>query len=106
MKKFFVFQKGQALPAQLPWTHYRQLLPMKNNDEINYYVNISIEQHLSSRKLQEKIKNKEYQRLNNETKNKLINNEELNIYDNIKNPIIINTFNNNINKENIIYFFY
>ncbi len=44
-----------------------------------------------SRTLREKIRNKEYQRLNDETKNKLINNEELDIYDNVKNPIIINT---------------
>ena len=42
MRKFFIFQKGHAVRAQLPWTHYRQLLPLKNDDEINYYVNISI----------------------------------------------------------------
>ena len=54
MRKFFIFQKGHALRAQLPWTHYRQLLSLKNGDEIDYYVNISIVQHLSYRKLQEK----------------------------------------------------
>ncbi len=36
------------------------------------------------------MKNKEYQRLNDETKNKLINNEKLEIIDYIKNPIILN----------------
>ena len=48
-----------------------------------------------------KIKNKEYQRLDDKTKNKLINKEKLDIYDNIKNPIYINTYNDNIDKENI-----
>ena len=100
MRKFYIFQKGHTLRAQLSWTHYRQLLSLKNDDEIDYYVNISIVQHLSSRKLHEKMKNKEYQRLDDKTKSKLINNEELKIYDSIKNPIYINT-NDNLYKENI-----
>ena len=47
------------------------------------------------------IKSNEYQRLDNKTKSKLINNEELNVYDSIKNPIYINTYNSNISKEGI-----
>ena len=45
--------------------------------------------------MREKIRNKEYQRLNDDTKNKLINKEDTNIYDLIKNPIYVNTFDNN-----------
>ncbi len=48
-------------------------------NEIEYYVNQIIKYHWSKRELQNRIKNKEYQRLNGKNKNKLINKEELNI---------------------------
>lgn len=101
MRKFYLFQKVQPVAAQLSWSHYIELLSIKDVNEINYYINASINQNLSRNKLREKIKSQEYQRLSSETKNKLINNEELNIYDNIKNPVYINTFNDNIDKGNI-----
>ncbi len=101
MRKFYLFQKVQPVAAQLSWSHYIELLSIKDINEINYYIDISLNQNLSRNKLREKIKSKEYQRLDNKTKNKLINNEELNVYDNIKNPIYVNTYNSNINKEDI-----
>ena len=101
MRRFYIFQKGQAVPAQLSWSHYIVLFTLTNVDEINYYINICLKEKISYRKLHKKIRDKEYQRLPQETKNKLINNEELNVYDNIKNPIYINTYNSNINKEDI-----
>ena len=101
MRKFYLFQKVQALPAQLSWSHFVELLVLNDYNEINYYIDICLKEKISYRKLHKKIKDKEYQRLPKETKDKLINKEKLNIYDNIKNPIIINTFDNNINKENI-----
>ena len=55
---------------------------------------------MSKRELREKIKNKEYQRLDDNTKLKLINKEKINIGDNIKNPIIIKN-KLGIDKENI-----
>ena len=73
---------------------------MDNINELNYYVEITIEQNLSYRQLREKIKTKEYQRLDNNTKLKLINKEKLDIKDNIKNPIVIHN-KNNLDKENI-----
>ena len=101
MRKFYLFQKVQPLAAQLSWSHYIELLSIKDINEINYYINISINQNLSRNKLREKIKSKEYQRLSDNTKNKLIKKEELNIYDGIKNPILINTFDSNIDKEKL-----
>ena len=101
MRKFYLFQKVQALPAQLSWSHFVELLVLNDYNEINYYIDICLKEKISYRKLHKKIKDKEYQRLPKETKDKLINKEKLNIYDNIKNPIIINTFDNNFNKENI-----
>ena len=100
MRKFYLFQKVQAVPAQLSWSHFVELLVLNDYNEINYYVNICLKEKISYRQLHKKIKSHEYQRLSEETKNKLINNEDLNVYDNIKNPIYINTYNN-LNKEEI-----
>ena len=101
MRKFYLLQsKGQALPALLSWSHYCELLPLKDMNEINYYIDISTKQNLSYRQLKEKIKNKEYQRLDDNTKLKLINKEEMSIGDTIKNPIIIKN-KLGIDKENI-----
>ena len=61
---------------------------------------MTIEQCLSKRQLRERIKTKEYQRLDDNTKLKLINNEELEINDNVKNPIVIYN-KNNLDKNNI-----
>jgi len=97
MRKFYLFQKGQPLVAQLSWSHYTILLSLKNNDKINYYINKCINNNLSKRRLIELIRSNEYERLSNETKNKLINKEKVTIEDNILNPIIINTKSKNIN---------
>ena len=89
MKKFYLFQKVQAVLAPLSWTHYTILLSLKNNDEVHYYIDLCLNQNLSYRDLKEKIKSNEYQRLDDNTKNKLITKETTNITDFIKNPIII-----------------
>ena len=101
MRQFYcLIEKGVALPHQLSWSHILSLLPIDNINEINYYIDISIKQSLSYRKLRERIKNKEYQRLDYNTKLKLINKEEVNVSDFIKNPIVIkNKYNYDI--ENI-----
>ena len=99
MRKFYLFQKGQAVPAQLSWSHFVELLVLNDYNEINYYIDICLKQKIGYRKLHQIIKNKEYQRLDDNTKNKLINKEELDVYDSIKNPIFINSYNNE--KENI-----
>ena len=101
MRQFYLMiEKGAPLAHQLTWSHYCELLSLKDVNEIEYYIKISSEQYLSKRKLREKIKNKEYQRLDNNTKLKLINKEEISIGDTIKNPIIIKN-KLGIDKENI-----
>jgi len=92
MRKFyFVFQdeKLNALRSQLSWSHYRELLSIKNNNEIEYYINLAINNNLGYRELGRKIKNKEYERLPENTKIKLINKMESNVIDLVKNPIMI-----------------
>ncbi len=105
MLKFYIFQKMQPVVANLTWSHYIELLPLKDINKINYYIKITEEQNLSKRKLREKIKNKEYERLDEKTKLKLIKQENNKIEDKkekvtdfIKNPILIK---NKYNKEEI-----
>ncbi|HIS18944.1 MAG TPA: DUF1016 family protein [Candidatus Coprovivens excrementavium] len=90
-------EKLQPVAAILTWSHYCELLKLKNEDEIIYYINISKNKNLSKRELIQKIKSKEYERLPKETKNKLNKIEELNVKDLIPNPIIIR--NNNLDNE-------
>ena len=97
---YLVIEKGATMSHQLNWSHYSELLPLKDINEINYYINVTEKNNLSVRQLRDRIKNKEYQRLDNSTKLKLINKEELDIKDNIKNPIVIHN-KNNLDKNNI-----
>ncbi len=89
MLKFYETQKLQTVSAQLSWSHYCELLSIESANKINYYINLTEQQNLSVRQLREKIKNKEYERLDNETKEKLIAKEETTLVDLIKNPIVI-----------------
>ena len=101
MRQFYlIIGKGATLWHQLSWSHYCELLPLKDINEINYYVKITIEQCLSKRQLRERIRNKEYQRLDDNTKLKLINKEETKINDFVKNPIVIHN-KYNLDKERI-----
>ena len=101
MRQFYlIIEKGAAMRHQLSWSHYRELLPIKDINEINYYIETAISKNLAYRQLRERIKNKEYQRIDDNTKLKLVNNEEIDIGDNIKNPIIIKN-KLGIDKENI-----
>ena len=96
MLKFYETQKMQTVSALLSWSHYCELLSMDNVDEINYYIMIAEQQNLSVRQLRERIKNKEYERLDDTTKEKIISQKETTVADFIKNPIVIK---NNTNKE-------
>ena len=87
MRQFYnVSQKWQTVSAKLNWSHFCEILWFEDNKFL-YYLKIIEEQNLSVRKLREKIKSKEYERLPESTKNKLITKEETNIEDFIKNPI-------------------
>ncbi len=103
MRQFYKLIEAQKLSpvaTQLTWFHYCELLSFNDINEINYYINTTEKYNLSKRQLKEKIKNKEYQRLDNNTKLKLINKEEMSIGDTIKNPIIIKN-KLDIDKEDI-----
>ena len=92
MRKFYIIFKDEnvnAMRSQLSWTHYRELLTLNNINEIKYYIKTAETQNLSYRKLRDRIKSHEYERLDDKTKEKLINKEEINAGDLIKDPILI-----------------
>ena len=99
MRKFYeVFSNEKLNPVgsklypvgtKLSWSHYRELLIVKNIDAIMYYIDVCERNNLTKRQLQERIKSKEYERLSEKTKIKLINKEKLKVDDLIPNPIII-----------------
>ncbi len=99
MRQFYTIfnnEKWSTLSTKLSWSHYVELLNIENLSEIKYYINIIISQCLSVRELRNKIKNNEYERLDESAKLKLINQEEPTMQELIKNPIIISNSKNNI----------
>lgn len=100
MRKFYLFQKGQPLADQLTWSHYQELLMLKDPNQINYYINLCIQLGLSKRELRKRIKSNEYERLPDDVKEKLKNKQELTLKETITDPIFIpNPNNKNIIKE-------
>ena len=96
MKQFYkVFsdEKVSPLVTQLNWTQCLMLISLKSYEKIYYYGNECIIKNLSKRQLEEKIKSKEYERLSESAKTKLIANEEPLLPDLVKNPILIKNTN-------------
>lgn len=93
---YMIFEKlgptGQLF--KISWTHWRYLLPIKNENERNYYINQCILNNLSKRELIKLIKENAFDRLSYADKNniKLIDtNKESNysLKDMLLDPIII-----------------
>ena len=90
MRKFYLYiEKGTTLSTLLTWYHYVELLTIENINEVNYYIDSTIKNNYSIRELHKRINFNEYERLDTNAKNKLINKEKIKISDSIKNPIII-----------------
>ena len=101
---YITFEKVRTVCAQLTWSHYRYILPIKNESKRNYYINLSIENRLSVRELIKEIKNNSYERLIGDKDNIKLkyandnNTTNLSILDMIKDPILISIGNKNIDK--------
>ena len=90
MQQFYLLiQKVAPLERQLTWSHYKLLLPLKNVEEIKYYIHITKRDNLSKRALAERIKSNEYGRLSTETKESLLNKEELSIIQSVPSSIVL-----------------
>ena len=97
MKQLYLFfkkQKWSPLGTKLSISHLRVLFTLKDNNEINYYVKQIINKNMFKRELEYIVKSKEYERLPDETKNKIIKEEKLEVKDLVPNPILIKNTNN------------
>ena len=86
----------KPLVSKLTWTNALVIMSLKDTNKMYYYIIQSYKLNLSKRQLQERIKNKEYERLDDQTRLKIINQEEPTIKELIKNPIIIKSKRNTI----------
>ena len=78
-RQFYVsFKNIGALRQYLTWTNIRLLLPIKDINKRNYYINMCIKKNLSSRALEKEIKNNAFERLSLADKEniKLISNKK------------------------------
>ena len=85
----FSDEKVSTLSTQLTWSHYTELLSIKDEVKRNYYLNKCINQPISIKQLRKIKKEKEYERLSEKTKEKLKNNKEVSLIETIKDPILI-----------------
>lgn len=86
---YYICQKCAPLGRVLTWSHYKLLLPLKNLDEIKFYIDLTIRDNLSKRALAERIKSNEYGRLAPETKQKLKEEKEVNKSEMVPSNIVI-----------------
>ena len=87
IRKFYILFNNKKVATtwqHLNWRQCKLILPISNINKINYYIQLIINQNISVRELSERIKNKEYERLDEDTKNKLINNKDTDITDFIR----------------------
>ena len=96
MRQFYLtFKICAPVAHKLSWTNLSIILPIKEESKRNYYINLCIKQNLSKRELIQKIKNKEYERLEyKETIELITDKSNITIKDMIKNPILIMTSKN------------
>lgn len=99
-RQFFLsFPLGEV--ANLSWSQIRILLPIKDENKRNYYINMCNKNNLSKRDLEKVIKTNSYERLLNKPDKIDIVTPTLtpSITDNLKNPIVLELKKNKIVKE-------
>lgn len=103
MKRFRQFFLSFPLceVANLSWSQIKTLLPIKDENKRNYYINLCVKNNLSVRELEKVIKTNSYERLLNKPDKIDIVMPTLtpSITDNLKNPIVLELKKNKIVKE-------
>ena len=93
-RKFYLVFPNIAPVAQVSWTIIVILLPIKDKNKRNYYINLSIKNNLSKRELINEIKSNSYERLiNKPEKIDIITLPKYSITTDMKNPIILEVDN-------------
>lgn len=92
-RQFYILFPIIAPLGQLSWTIIKTILPIKDENKRNYYINLCITRNLSKRELINEIKSDAYERLLDKPEHieiiGEINKKEYKIREYIKNPIII-----------------
>lgn len=97
----FKDEKVSTLSTQLTYSHYVELLSINDENKFFYYTYACIKRKLSIREARDLIKSNEYERLDEDTKTKPINKENVVLKDMVPNPILTkNTRNVNVCKIN------
>ncbi len=90
-RKFYLtFPKIAAVRQEFTWTHLKMLLPIKEENKRNYYINLCITKNMSSRELEQEIRNNAYERLVHKPERiEIIGlNPKYSITSNLHNPIL------------------
>ena len=98
---YIVLSNGPTLSDKLTYSHYCEIMWF-DDIKIQYYIKICERNNLSVRELRKKIKNKEYERTPKDVIEKIIKNEEVEIKESIKEPIIIRSNIKDKLNENIL----
>ena len=86
---YLAFPIVAPLGQQLSWTIIRTILPIKDENKRNYYINLCIANNLSKRELEKEIKSNSYERLEYKP-------DKIDIVVSTKVPAIVNNFKNPI----------
>lgn len=89
------------LGQQLNWTIIRTILPIKDKNKRNYYINLCIKNNLSKRELIKEIKSNSFERLEHKPDKVDIITSAIvpAITENFKNPILLNLNGNKVENE-------
>ena len=86
---YLAFPIIAPLGQQLSWTIIRTILPIKDENKRNYYINLCIANNLSKRELEKEIKSNSYERLEYKP-------DKIDVVVSTKVPAIVNNFKNPI----------
>lgn len=98
---YLAFPIIAPLGQQLSWTIIRTILPIKDENKRNYYINLCLENNLSKRELEKEIKTNSYERLEHKPDkiDIVVPSKVPSIANNFKNPILLKLKNNEIKTE-------
>ena len=95
MRLFYMLvQKGPTLSTlfenvNITWSNVCEILYLKDINEIEYYLDLANKLCLTKRELKTKIRSNEYNRLPQETKEKLKNSNEVSSSEKVPSPVIL-----------------
>ena len=89
-RQFYIEFQKYGTVSRISWSIISVLLPVKDENKRNFYINLCIKNNLSVRELRQEIKSNSYERLvNKPNKIDIVTPTKYSITTNMKNPIII-----------------